>query len=91
VRFAIDRASLLAERGYGDDWIRADLDAQGVGATATGPALALLAPELDRALRVIAKLPGGRSPTRLLARRGFSEEVLESVSRGPLRTTPEQE
>jgi regulatory protein len=91
-RFALGRAELLAERGYGDEWIRADLEAQGVDAEAADRALAALDPELERALREVAKLSGGVRAARVLARRGFSEDALEGVlARGPLRTTPEQE
>ena len=36
-RFARDRAAQLAGRGYGDEWIRADLEAQGVAARRPSP------------------------------------------------------
>jgi regulatory protein len=78
-RFARDRAARLAERGYGDDWIQADLQAQGVGADAAGPALAALEPERERAIREAAKLRDGGQAARALARRGFSEGSLEAV------------
>jgi regulatory protein len=78
-RFARDRAARLAERGYGDEWIRADLEAQGIGRELVAPALASLQPELDRAARETAKAGGGLRSVRLLARRGFSEETLEAA------------
>src|SRR5204862_458367 len=79
-RLARDRAAHVAARGYGDQWIRADLEAQGVGAEAAEPALAELEDERERALREAAKLGGGLRAVRTLARRGFSEDVLEAVA-----------
>jgi regulatory protein len=78
-RFARDRAAHLAVRGYGDDWIRADLDAQGIDPGAAEPAVAALEPERERAIREAVKLPSGAPGARTLARRGFSEESLEAV------------
>src|SRR4051794_29442301 len=78
-RFARDRAAALAARGYGDEWIRADLQAQGVTPDLVGRALAALDPERDRALVHAAKLGGDLRAVRSLARRGFSEDTLESV------------
>jgi regulatory protein len=78
-RFARDRAAQLAGRGYGDAWIRADLEAQGVAAEAADAALAELEPERERALREAAKLRGGAQAARSLGRRGFTEDSLESV------------
>ena len=49
-RFARDRAARLAERGYGDERIRADLESQGVPREAVARALAALEPEPERAL-----------------------------------------
>ncbi|HKP17671.1 MAG TPA: RecX family transcriptional regulator, partial [Gaiellaceae bacterium] len=78
-RFARDRAARLAARGYGDDWIRADLEAQGVADELVDAALAALAPEHERALVHAAKLGGGVRAGRALGRRGFSEDALEAV------------
>ena len=50
-RFALDRAVPARERGYGDEWIRADLDAQGVAAESIEVALAGLEPERARAIQ----------------------------------------
>ena len=82
VRFARDRAAHLAARGYGDEWIRADLGAQGVAAEAVDEALAALEPERERALREAAELHGGLRAARTLGRRGFSIDALESVLGG---------
>jgi regulatory protein len=90
-RFARDRAAHLAARGYGDEWIRADLDAHGVAAPAVDDALAALEPERRRALTEAEKLADGLRAARTLQRRGFSEESLEPLFDGPLRTTPVQE
>jgi regulatory protein len=76
-RFATDRALHLAGKGYGDDWIRADLASQGVGPEAVEDALASLAPEPERAAEQAERLGGGVRAGRTLARRGFSEDCLE--------------
>jgi regulatory protein len=78
-RFARDRAELLAARGYGDHWIRADLDAQGVAAEAAEAAVAALEPEAERAPREWAELGGGVRAAQKLARRGFAEETLDAL------------
>jgi regulatory protein len=78
-RFAGSRAARLAERGYGDEWIRADLVSQGVGAEVAERAIAALRPEAERALDSARKLDGATRAARTLARRGFSEESLEVV------------
>jgi regulatory protein len=90
-RFAVDRATQLSARGYGDEWIRADLDAQGVPHPAVEEALASLEPERERARRVANRLGSGPRTTRRLQRRGFSEESLEPLLEGPLHSTPAQE
>jgi regulatory protein len=78
-RFARDRAAHLATRGYGDGWIRGDLEAQGVPAEAVDRAIDELEPERERMEREAARLGGGLRAARSLARRGFSEENLEAV------------
>jgi SOS response regulatory protein OraA/RecX len=67
-RFAQSRAQALAERGKGDAAIRFDLRRQGVAE-----------PERDRAKRVIARRGAGVATARLLARRGFDEDVVEAA------------
>jgi regulatory protein len=78
-RFALDRAAFLAGRGYGDDWIRADLEAQGVAQQPAEQAVRALQPERERARLQAARLGGGVRAARALARRGFTEEALEAV------------
>ena len=87
-RFARNRAEGLAARGYGDDWIRADLEAQGVASELTETALGGLEPERERALREARKLEAGLRAARALQRRGFSEEALEGVLAGPVADDP---
>jgi len=79
-RYARDRAALLADRGYGDGWIRADLERQGIEREVAGSAIAALEAESDRALREAARGSGGVRGMRSLARRGFSEDALEAVA-----------
>jgi regulatory protein len=78
-RFARDRAVRLADRGYGDDWIRADLEAQGVDAETAAASVAALEPEDERADRAAGSGDAERR-LRRLARRGFSEETIERVA-----------
>jgi regulatory protein len=87
-RFAHDRAERLAARGCGDEWIRADLEVQGVGPEVAEAALAGLEPERERALREARKLGAGPQTTRTLQRRGFSEAALEAVAAGSVADDP---
>jgi len=90
-RFARDRAEHLAGKGYGDEWIRADLEAQGVGPEVTEAALAELEPERERAERQAVAAGDALRTARTLLRRGFSEESLEALLAGPLHSTPLEE
>jgi regulatory protein len=78
-RFAHDRAARLSERGYGDEWIRADLEARGIAPEAATAALAALEPENERAARTASKAADAARLARLLARRGFSDETIEGA------------
>ena len=64
-RTATTRAERLAERGYGDTYIRADLERRGLP---TAHALACLEPESERAARFKERGPAW------LGRRGFARE-----------------
>jgi regulatory protein len=78
-RFATTRAGALAGRGYGDEWIRLDLESHGIGGEAAEAALAGLEPEAQRA-RVLAERLGRTPKTASqLARKGFGEDAIESV------------
>ena len=87
-RFARDRAGQLADRGYGDDWIRADLETQGVARELVESAVEALEPEPDRAVRESAKAGGGVRSIRTLVRRGFSEETVEMLLDRVVATEP---
>ena len=81
-RFAAARAAALAERGYGNDAIRADLAGHGLDADRIAAAMEALDAEDDRARELIER--HGRSPrtARRLAATGFSPESLASVFDG---------
>jgi SOS response regulatory protein OraA/RecX len=64
-RTAVARAERLADRGYGDAYIRADLESRGLSAEA---GLAAIPPESERASRF-----AGRGAA-WLGRRGFARE-----------------
>jgi SOS response regulatory protein OraA/RecX len=81
-RFAERRSAFLADRGWGDDGIRARLDAEGVGPEDVDAALAQLRPEFERAARTVAGLRDPRKAWSLLARRGFDPETIEEAVAG---------
>lgn len=79
-RLATGRAETLAVRGYGDAAILADLERRGVPEATARTAVDALDPESVRASRVL--LSSGRhgaSAVRLLATRGFGDDVLEGL------------
>ena len=78
-RFAGERARVLAERGYGDAFVRADLEQRGVAVASMTDAIAALEPEAERAVAFAARLGGGLRAARALARKGFAEEALEAA------------
>jgi len=78
-RFARERARVLAERGKGDAAIRFDLERAGVGTSEVEEALVELDPERERAERVVGRRGGGPATARLLAGRGFDEDVVAAV------------
>jgi regulatory protein len=77
-RFARARAQALADRGAGDLLVRHDLAGRGIAAPAIEEAIALLEPERVRAARVCGRRGSGAKTARYLARKGFSEEAIES-------------
>lgn len=83
-RFAVDRAVSLAERGYGDAWIRWDLERRGVASGLVEEAVAGLLSERDRLERILAARGGGPSLARRLARRGFGEDAVEAAANAPV-------
>jgi regulatory protein len=78
-RFARSRAAALAERGWGDAAIRADLDARGIAVELVDDAVATLDPEPERAARVAGQRGGGPRTARYLAARGFDPDVVGSL------------
>jgi regulatory protein len=78
-RFAGARAGALADRGYGDEWIRHDLAEHGVAPEAVAEAIGRLVPEAERAAALVEQL--GRTPKTgaRLARKGFGEDALETA------------
>jgi regulatory protein len=78
-RFALERGRVLAERGKGDAAIRFDLERSGVSRAAVEEALAQLDPERERAERLIGSRGTTPATARLLAGRGFDEDVVAAV------------
>jgi regulatory protein len=78
-RYAVRRAEVLAERGYGDEGVRFELERAGVAADEIEAAVAALVPERERAL---AALRGARAPAALirrLAAKGFAADSIEAA------------
>jgi len=78
-RYARERARVLAERGKGDVAIRFELDRAGVEATPAEDAIASLEPERERAARLVGRRGASAATARLLAGRGFDEDVVAAV------------
>lgn len=76
VRTAELRAARLAERGYGNAYIRAELERRGLPADG---ALAELEPEEERAARLVAERGVNVSTAAWLTRRGFGEDAVEAA------------
>ncbi len=81
-RLARSRASVLADRGYGDAAIRAALEREHVAAEVVREALDTLEPERERARRILERQ--GREPriVRRLVARGFEREAVADAA-GP--------
>jgi regulatory protein len=78
-RFAGARAEALANRGYGDEWIRHDLAEHGVAAEAIAEAIGALVPEAARAAALVERLGRTSKTGAQLARKGFGEDALEAA------------
>ncbi len=78
-RFAEERARVLAERGKGDAAIRFELEHAGVDSAAIEAALDRLDPERERAAALVARRGATPATARLLAGRGFDEEVVAAL------------
>jgi SOS response regulatory protein OraA/RecX len=79
-RTARNRAAALAERGYGDAAIAADLERQGIGREARIEALQRLAPEPERLRPILERRGTGPATARYVARRGFGEEAVAAAA-----------
>ena len=78
-RFAQERARVLAERGKGDAAIRFELERAGVGSGEIEEALASLEPERERAAELVSRRGATPATARLLAGRGFDEELVAGL------------
>ena len=78
-RFAEERARVFAERGKGDAAIRFELERAGVDCAEIEAALARLDSEHERAAALIARRGATPATARLLAGRGFDEEVVAAL------------
>ena len=81
-RFAERRADALAERGFGDEAIRHDLEQQGVQAELREQAVVALPAEKARALAIVARRGAGTKTARYLAAKGFGEDAVEAALAG---------
>ena len=81
-RFAVARAESLAGRGYGDAWIRHDLEGEGVERDAIEAALSALLPEVERAAAIVVREGPGRRLAARLERKGFGAEAVEAAAGG---------
>jgi SOS response regulatory protein OraA/RecX len=84
-RLARARATALAERGWGDAAILDRLGGEGLARGDSEAAVAELAPESERAARLLVD-EDPRKAWRLLRRRGFEPETIEALV-GPLDET----
>ena len=80
VRLARTRASALADRGYGDAAIDADLERQRVAAGVRADAIEALEPELERLARIVERRGAGPRTARYAVRRGFGEEAVAAAA-----------
>jgi SOS response regulatory protein OraA/RecX len=83
-RFAADRAEALAARGYGDAWIRLDLERRGIADEVAEDAIGRLEGERGRLERIMARRGGGPRVAGILARRGFGEDAVEAAANAPV-------
>jgi regulatory protein len=78
-RLAERRAAALADRSAGDSLIRHRLGALGIDRDLIEDAIAALALEQERALRIVERRGSGPRTARYLAGKGFSEECVRNV------------
>ncbi len=78
-RFAGARARALADRGYGDEFIRHDLGEHSVAAEAVAEAIGSLRPESERASALVERLGRTAKTGAHLARKGFGQDAVEAA------------
>jgi regulatory protein len=78
-RFAGARAEALANRGYGDEWIRNDLAQHGVSTEAVAHAIGALTSEAERAAVLVERCGRTRKTAAQLARKGFGGDAVEAA------------
>jgi SOS response regulatory protein OraA/RecX len=76
-RFALARAEVLADRGWGDEGIRHDLERQGIEPETVEAALAALEAEAARARRLAERFGPTPATARKLAAKGFTGDSIE--------------
>ena len=86
-RFAVHRASTLADRGWGDQAIRHLLASDGVPDALADAALSGLEPESARAERLVARLGASPRTAARLRRKGFGEDTVERAAGGSFADT----
>ena len=79
MRYAENRARVLAERSAGNAYIRHDLAGAGVDETLVEEALATLASESERADRIVARRGASVRTARYLAGKGFADDVVRAA------------
>lgn len=78
--YALERASSLTERGYGDKAVRYILEQERVASELIEQAVSTLEPELERARAIAERIPDRKRLFARLARRGFSRETIEELA-----------
>jgi SOS response regulatory protein OraA/RecX len=78
-RLAEHRGRALAERGWGDEAIRARLAAEGLGPEEIEAAVEKLEPERARAIRPAASAGDAHKAWNFLSRRGFDADVVSET------------
>jgi len=78
-RFAERRASVLADRGAGDAFIRHDLGAAGIAQDLADDALTAVEGEHERARRIVERRGASAKTARYLAGKGFSSDVVHTA------------
>jgi SOS response regulatory protein OraA/RecX len=87
-RAAVSRAQALAERGYGDGAIRADLERRGFDSEPADEAVGELVPEAERAKAIVRRRGLSLRTARALTAKGFSPETVEAVCGGAFANDP---